>query len=247
MHIINSRQNQEIISAASLHQKKHRDQQRQFLAEGLRTCLTLIAKMQLVRLYATQDGSAQLQAHGYTSTVTLVSQPVMEKLSAATTPSGIVGVFAIPQEPSWTRVQSGIVLANVSDPGNMGSLIRSCAAFGGHSVIVIDGVDVWHPKVVQASAGTHGFVDIITTTWENLLQNKPTTTTLVALVAKDGIPLTTFKRQKDTLLVIGNEAHGIPNEWIQQCTHRVTIAMPGKTESLNAAIAGSIALYALMF
>ena len=110
-------------------------------------------------------------------------------------------------------------------------------------VVVIGGADPYHPKVVQASAGTLGKLTITTSSWEELVKKaEEQKVSLCALVVKDG---SNFKEIsfKNTLLVLGNEAEGLPAHYIAACDQRLTLAMPGGIESLNAAIAGSIALY----
>ena len=244
MKIISSRQNPEIIDVTRLKQKKYRDQQKQFYAEGIRTCSTLVQSgIRPIMVYVTERGHQEYEQYRLKTAVTLVTDAVMEKLSDAQEPSGILAVFAKPEEPLWENTSSGMVLAEVSDPGNVGTLIRSCAAFNAQSVIIIGGADVWHPKVVQASAGTHGYVAIISTTWSELMAYKSPTSALLALVSADGIAIDVYKRPDYAFLVVGNEARGLPEAWVAQCDERVTIAMPGKIESLNAAVAGSIALY----
>jgi RNA methyltransferase, TrmH family len=123
----------------------------------------------------------------------------------------------------------------------MGTLIRSCAAMNYKTVVCIKGTDPWSPKVVQASAGTIGMVNIFQVTWDELIQNKQNLN-LCALVVSGGNKPQDIDLS-NTLLVVGSEAHGIPDEWLGQCEQKLTLPMPGKTESLNAAVAGSIALY----
>lgn len=84
--------------------------------------------------------------------------------------------------------------------------------------------------------------------WEELIaQARREQLTLTALVVDSGKSLLELAPNPKRLLVVGNEAHGIPAEWLAACTEQATLPMPGKTESLNAAIAGSIALYYLYF
>jgi TrmH family RNA methyltransferase len=244
MKSITSRTNTEIIKNAQLHHGKYRKERKQFLAEGLRVCSTLLQTpaIPLVTLYATEKGYDLLRQEGIHYPVTLVTDQVMAKLSTATTPSGIVGIFSMPHQAPSATLQAGIVLAQITDPGNMGSLIRTCVAFGVRSVIIIEGVDVWSPKVVQASAGTLGRINIFHYSWAQLMAEKPTHLQLTALVARNGQSLQSINH-REQLLVLGNEAHGIPDAWLQQCDHQVTIPMTAATESLNAAIAGAIAVY----
>ena len=122
----------------------------------------------------------------------------------------------------------------------MGTLIRTCAAFDKHSVVVVEGCDPYSPKVIQSSAGTIAQVTIFQWSWQELLEHKGSIE-LICLVPEGGsIP---YKiNVPECLIVIGSEAHGIPEEWIASCQYKTTIPMPGGTESLNAAVAGAIAL-----
>jgi TrmH family RNA methyltransferase len=139
------------------------------------------------------------------------------------------------------QLTTGIVLAQISDPGNMGTLIRTAAAMNKKTVVCVETVDPWNPKVVQATAGALGSVSLFCMTWDELLRSKKNIP-LCALVAQDGKMPDTINL-KDALIVVGNEGAGIPDAWIAQCDEKITLPMPGKCESLNAAVAGSIALY----
>lgn len=173
--------------------------------------------------------------------IILVTDTVMEKISSASTPSGILCVLPTPKQPAIDKLSSGIVLAGVSDPGNMGTLVRTCAAMGFKSIVLVDCTDIFSPKVIQSSAGEIGKVNIFNFTWAELLEAKKNLK-LIALVACDGQSPNEINFT-DSLLVIGSEAHGIPEQWIENCEEKLTLPMPGQTESLNAAIAGSIAMY----
>lgn len=243
MNIITSRQNAEIKAVAGLQQAKQRKKENKFLAEGIRTIETLITTYTPIKLYMTQtffDQQAWHNRRELQHISTIVTPEVMDKMSTAQTPSGIVGVFAIPSVPA-TPLTKGIVLVNMNNPGNVGTLIRTAAAIGTKTVIVVDGVDPWHPKVIQATAGTIAYVNIYEYTWQQLLQHKKQLK-LCALVVKDG-QSPEILEQNDILLVVGNEAQGIPEAYIAACELTCTLAMPGNIESLNASIAGSIALY----
>ena len=163
----------------------------------------------------------------------------MKKLSQASTPSGILGIFEIPEKSE--KLTSGIVLAQISDPGNMGTLIRTAAAMDLKTVVIVEGADPWSFKVVQSTAGNIAMVNVFQWNWDKLLQKKKGFN-LIALVVKNGKIL---KKEENFLLVVGSEAHGIPKKWINDCNQLVTLDMPGKIESLNASIAGAIAMYLL--
>jgi RNA methyltransferase, TrmH family len=241
MKYISSRTNQLVKDVVSLHTRKGRTELKQFIAQGLRTCEMLVKDYMLVTCYVTDSISVQDIPFIPNHKIIDVTHEVMEKMSTAESPSGILCVFEIPQTPALTNLESSVILHGISDPGNMGTLIRTAAALGIKQVICIETADVWSPKVVQASVGTIGLVSIIETNWATVQQHKKDHM-LCALVVKDG------KSPKEidfarTALVIGNEAHGLPEDIIAACDVHCTLPMPGNTESLNAAVAGSIALY----
>lgn len=242
MKTITSRQNEEIKQVSALHSPKGREEQRKFIAEGIRAISTFIDNgFKPVELYVTQPNVKHAQNLTTNHFITLVEDHVMEKLSTLTTPSGFVGVFEIPKQEPLSALTGGLVMTKIADPGNMGSLIRSCAAFGVKTVVTIEGADVWSPKVVQASAGTLALVNVFETNWKDLMRYKKDLK-LCALVV-DGGKKPAHTTLDNTLLVVGNEAQGIPQEWVAECEETMTISMPGQVESLNAAVAGSIALY----
>lgn len=213
-----------------------------FLAEGIRTIISFIeAGYKPVELYIADKKPylvSQIPSH---VPFDRISESQMESISASTTPSGILAIFKIPANPNPSILSAGLVLAQVSDPGNMGTLIRSAAAFDYQSVVIIEGCDPYSPKVVQSTAGSLAHVTLFSWTWEELFENKKDLS-LCALVARDGKNPDEIDLKK-SLLVVGNEAHGIPENWIQDCDTLLTLPMAGKVESLNAAVAGSIALF----
>lgn len=243
MFSITSRTNPLVKEIVRLHKTKHRAQEQLFIAEGVRTIATLIdSGIKVEYLACTTDNYDEIQALSPDSPAHCVGEDVMQKISTAVKPSGFLGVFNIPESPSFDDITPGLVCADLTNPGNLGTLIRTAAACNTKTVVCIDGCDPWNPKVVQASAGTIGLVKIIRMTWEQLQEHKKDIP-LCALVAQNGDHPKEINTTQ-SLLVIGNEAHGLSDEWIADCAQHLTLPMPGTTESLNAAVAGSIALYA---
>jgi len=252
MKSILSLQNELIKQVKSLHNSKGRQEHGLFIAEGLRNIESLIAGKSILKyLFYTENSSDLLEpaaaiiSEKYPEApLILIGPEVMHKISTAESPAGFLAVFAIPNVDQ-VDLTPGVVLAQIADPGNMGTLIRTAAAMGYETVVVVEGCDPWNPKVVQASAGTIGDVNIFKLTWQELETQKKALK-LCALVVKEG------QNPKDldfshSLIVVGNEAHGLPDEWIANCEQQMTIPMPGNTESLNAAMAGGIALYLSKF
>lgn len=240
MVTITSAQNPEIKHVVKLHARKYRYVYNHCIIEGIRAIETALSGgMQLITLFTTKEYLTQALSLVPEQSIVLVSEPLMQKISTASTASGLLGVFAIPQPKQ--PLTAGLVLAQISDPGNMGTLIRTAAACSVKSVVVVEGVDPWSPKVLQASVGTIALVSLFQLDWQTLLENKHNLK-LYALVVKDGVSINTISAT-NSLLVVGNEAHGIPVAWQETCDQLVSLPMPGGTESLNAAVAGSLALY----
>lgn len=238
METITSTQNNLVKEIAKLQTSKGRKELGQFVVEGLRACTTFI-KNGYTPLYLFITEKIDSPKFDETETV-LVTEQVMKKMSSASAPSGILAVFEIPANPSKELISAGLVMANVSDPGNMGTLIRSAAAFGYKTVVVVEGCDPYSPKVIQASAGSLPSVNMFIWSWKELIEAKQNLV-LIALDAHGNKkPAEVYGNQN--LFVVGNEAHGINPAWLKDCDKKVSLPMPGKTESLNAAVAGSLIL-----
>ncbi|HTM06086.1 MAG TPA: RNA methyltransferase [Patescibacteria group bacterium] len=243
---IHSVNNPLIKKITLLKQSKHRKDSNLFMAEGIRTVTTLTnSSLTLEYLFITDEHEQMAPSLAQsTTTVVLSTNTVLAKISNSSTPAGLIAIF---KQPTYSLDQfkaPGIVLAQISDPGNMGTLIRSAAAFNAKTVVIVEGVDPWSPKVVQASAGSIGMVHLFSLSWDKLTKLcKERNIILNALVVNGN---TTQSNNQNQLLVVGNEGHGLPIEWQKDCQLHTTIVMPGKTESLNAAVAGSIALHELL-
>lgn len=227
----------------ALHEQKGRKSAGLFIAEGTRTVSTFIkAGWHPVHLFASAGHEEFVLGLDPSIPSTLVSEITMTRMSASSTPSGVLALFKIPANPSAKNLSSGIVLAGIADPGNMGTLIRSCAAFGYSSVVTIESCDPFSPKVIQSTTGALTQVNLFRWNWQTLIEQKKDIS-LCALVQQGGVSPDQLSRKKPTLFVIGNEAHGIKQSWLNDCTTTATLTMQEQVESLNAAVAGSIALY----
>lgn len=227
-----------------LEEKKKRKELGLFKAEGRRTVQTLLkSSLKCKFLLATQENVDILHEFPELKERFLMSDSVAQKISDATSPSGICAVFNIPSTQLPEHLEAGLVLAQVSDPGNMGTLIRTSIAMGFKQIICVESTDPYSPKVVASTAGTLGLASIVQCSWQELTKH-PQRPSMCALIVSGGASPASLTT-KNLLLVIGNEAKGLPEAWEQECALKLTLPMPGNTESLNAAIAGSIALYEL--
>lgn len=241
---VRSTDNLLVKELAKLHDAKHRSEAGTFLVEGRRAidgCLQggWSPRVILIREDLEVPGS-------WPQTVTgLIGDKVAERLSQATTPSGYLAAFAVPVAPPLNIAEGGLVLCGLSDPGNVGTLLRCAAAFAIRQVVLVGGCDPLNHKVVQAAAGTLPKLALhrwgAGSTPKQLSGGAP----LCALVVRGGAPPEDFVLGP-RWLVVGGEADGLTNEWLGTCSERLTLPMPGHAESLNAAMAGAIACYLLL-
>ena len=166
------------------------------------------------------------------------------EISELKTPSGIMALIEIPK-PEIPAVQShfSLLLEDIQDPGNLGSILRSAAAAGCDSVFLSPGcADAWSPKVLRAAMGGHFALRI------HESQNLPVVAglfagTLVAASLQATHSLYDCDLRDSVAFMVGNEGAGLSAAMLDLATHKVTIPMPGKVESLNAAAAAAICLF----
>ncbi len=249
MKIITSLQNP-LIKELKKHQSAHTRKKEVPLifVEGKRACEPFLhsSHFTLHTLLCTQEMVAWADEQKVSDDLIVqTSTEIIKTLSTATSPSGLIGIFAPIQPKADTPLGTALVLAELQDPGNVGTLLRTATAFG-IECIMLGGVSPYHPKVIQSSAGALAHAKIRLMSWQELLKKaQHDSADLIALVPEGGVPLrdlpTSSKRSQ--LIIVGNEAHGIPEQWIKESMHQATIPIQDSTESLNAAIAGAIALY----
>lgn len=194
-------------------------------------------------VYSSNAAVRSLEAAG--TPTFLLDERSAAGLSEVETPTGILAVAAVRSfDPAQLFDRDGLVLvlADVGDPANAGALLRSAEAFGATAAAFGDrGVDPFHPKVVRASMGSVFRLRVGRIAPPALAEAAERGFAAVGLRA-GGEDLSRAVWPLRTALVIGNERHGL-GRWEQACEQFLGIAMGAKTESLNAAIAGSIAMY----
>jgi TrmH family RNA methyltransferase len=169
----------------------------------------------------------------------------LESLADTVTPQGVIAVFRVPEaslDGGAGRVV--LVLDRVRDPGNAGTLLRSADASGVvGTVAFIDSVDPFAPKVVRAGMGAHFRLNIVDhQQWEALRPRIGARPVYLAAASGDRA-YDQVDWTGDSVLVVGGEAEGAGRGAAASATARVSIPMSGPTESLNAAMAGTIILF----
>jgi RNA methyltransferase, TrmH family len=225
---------------SSLHQKKQRILHQLFIAEGIKGVQELLdARFELDHLYTTQN-DFETVSNDLKSTV---SEAELKKISALATPNTCLAVFKIPKEKKI--VSSGLIVAldDVRDPGNLGTILRLCDWFGIQELICSkETVDVFNPKVVQATMGSIARVHV---SYVDLNAFLSTTSLPIFGTFMTGDSIYKAKLPQEGIIVMGNEANGISAELEKIIKNRLTIPRFGtlqKTESLNVATATAIVL-----
>jgi 23S rRNA (uridine2479-2'-O)-methyltransferase len=180
---------------------------------------------------------------------------LFEKLSGKDDPSELLAIVAMrPDSGERIPVRAGVVAVVVDrpgSPGNLGTLIRSCDAFGVSGVIVTGhGVDVYDPVVIRASVGSFFAVPCIAlpshrevAEWVETGRRTFPALRVVGTSAHASVQLREFDWPSEVVVVIGNETSGLSHAWRELCDDLVSIPMHGTATSLNAAVAASIVLY----
>ena len=191
--------------------------------------------------------AARASEHGVA--VQLVGPKVIGAISDSSTPQGCVAIARSPLA-GWEalRPTNGLclVLAGLSDPGNLGTLLRTAAAAAADAVILTRGtVDVLNPKTVRAAAAALFEVVCIADVEmaDAVGQLHPLGYRMVGTSADAADPIYASDLTEPCALVLGNEAWGLPSEYAAHLDGRVSIPMPGAVESLNVAIAGGVILF----
>jgi TrmH family RNA methyltransferase len=223
----------------SLKLKKNRIKHNLFVAEGDKTILELItAGFNINSLY-----SINRQIDGVKNSVIQLSKPELNKISNLSNPKNSLGVFEIPKPKKINYNKLIIGLDNISDPGNLGTIIRLCDWFGVEDLICsFDTVDCYNPKVIQASMGSISRVNITYLDLQKTLENNSLKTYGTYM---QGDSIFEIDEIKNGVILFGNEANGINPNLSKFVDKRLSIPRFGKlkkTESLNVANALSIVL-----
>lgn len=224
----------------SLQQKKYRKQHQLFFAEGVKCIHELIdANYEIHSVFTTQNDFTSISK----DKIHTISTTELKKISALTTPNTCLAIFSIPKP--LTINNSGLILAldSIRDPGNFGTIIRLCDWFGISTLLCSEEtVDLYNPKVVQATMGSLSRVNVSYVDLEKYLSETklPIFGTFMngKSIYKETLP-------KEGIIVMGNEANGISKAIGNIVTERITIPRFGnlqQTESLNVATATAIIL-----
>ena len=266
--IITSRNNPTVKLAASLKDKKARDKEGLFIAEGEKLTYEAIeASLPIVRIFVCESKSEKIleklklfseRGLAPEAAVQVLEDGVFEKISTENAPQGVISVIKhldffrqldiiYKEEFSQKACGRSIVLSSVRDPGNLGSAIRSAVAFGvEHIILSSDCADIYNPKTVRGAMGSLFRVKVtrvgdLKKYIEAMRLNGRRVYS--AELSESAKPLGEISLSKWDAVIIGNEGHGVSKEISEASDGGIYIPISSKTESLNAAVAAAIFMW----
>lgn len=234
----------EIKLIRSLQEKKGREASRLFLVEGVKMVEELFcqSKYRIESVFYTVDyqGKIPHDVHAYA-----VSETELERISGLISPNKILALVKYPPRfiPDWKNEQLVLVLDEVRDPGNLGTILRTADWFGVKTVIASEtSVDLYNPKVIQASMGAVFRINYLQDNLINVMSELQEHSFKIYGADLKGKDLYQVELAAHSAIVMGSESHGLTPGVKQMLSEIVTIPRFGKTESLNVAMAAGIIL-----
>ena len=239
--MITSRQNGLVKKIRALRDKKYRDEFSEYVVEGAKSvCEAASCGAELVIIAATVKGAELVRDLNFPTEI--LSDDVFKSVSEEVSPQGVLAIVKKPVTSADEVAEKCVLLDGVSDPSNVGAIIRSAAAFGYNTVLIADGADAYASKAVRASMGGIFRVKVLFGTRAEMLE-KVKVPFIVADM--DGEELNAAQVPEKHCIVIGNEAHGVSELLRARAEYTVAIPMQNGMESLNAAVSAGIIMYAL--
>lgn len=243
----------------SLRDKKHRKRAGQFLVEGLRLLEDARASGRVPQTLVMAEGrehpllerlEADVMAAG--GEVIATTPDILSKITGKENAQAVAGVFD-EWDTGLARLDRGsapiwLAAQALRDPGNLGTMLRTCDAVGAGGLILIDDcADPFSAEAVRASMGAVFTVGLAQARWEDFLAwLRGGDGQLVAASLRDAVPYRGAPYQAPCFILVGNESQGLPEDYELACDLRVTMPMKGRADSLNAAVAGAVLAYEVL-
>jgi len=214
--------------------------------EGEHLCAALRARggaaLQALVSEPAWDDPALRELAGWAERVSIVPPALFAGISGLESPAGLGFVMALPPAPAIDASAASVVLDRVQDAGNVGSILRSAAAFGARQVLALKGTAaLWSPKVLRAGMGAHFGLRLVEGLEEAALE--ALTLPLVATSPHAAAALPQAALPRPCAWVLGHEGQGVSATLLARCALQVRIPQPGGEESLNVAAAAAVCLY----
>lgn len=237
MEVIQSLQNSKVKEWVRLHNKKDRDQKKQFLIEG-EHLLEEALKAGCVETIITDEDRPETDVP-----VIRVTDGIMKKISGNVSAVHVIGVCRM-QEPEVRNNSRLLILDGLQDPGNVGTLIRTAVSFGFDGVYLSpDSCDLYNEKTIRSTQGALFYIPVIRTGLSDLVtQLQKEGVTVIASALDASVNMEDIAPIEKMAFVVGHEGRGVSKEIQRKADQRLRIEMDG-FESLNAAVAGGIMMY----
>ncbi len=251
MQVISSKENDIIKHIRKLSEKKYRDEKKQYIIEGIKIVEEAIQeKAQIEQIILCEENIKEIPKEIMSKIEKYrcihVAEKIYKTLTQVVNPQGII---AIVKKREKTEIKYDediiVVLEDIQDPGNLGTILRTVDSIGLKQIIVSRGTaDVYNPKVVRSTMGAIFRVNIIER--ENIMEaikemkNNQYQLVVTSLQTKNEIYDINYNKK---IIVMGNEAKGVSKEIQDMADEKIKIPMFGKTESLNVSIATGVVLY----
>jgi len=236
--------NNELKIYASLKQKKNRLEHGLFLVEGYKTIEELLkSDLEVVKILGSEKALQQLvsRTQEYTEQV---NSKTLQRISNMKTASDLIAVVRLPKPQSPDLMGQTILIDEIQDPGNLGTIIRTAHWFGFKQIICSeDSVDLYNWKVIQASMGAVFKLKVSYANLEQIIPNFQQKSLRVLGTFMEGESIYDFSFTKNDIFVLGNEGKGISEKIEKLIDQKITIPnfiQDNKTESLNISIAGAV-------
>lgn len=235
--MITSASNNTIKALIKLKQKKYRDETGYYLVEGEHLVEEAMKAKQVECLISTKDITSDLP-------IVIVSNEVMSKLSFTKSPQSIMAKCKIKKEKKLIDGKRYLILDDLQDPGNIGTLIRTALAFSIDQVILSNNcVDLYNDKLLRSMQGANFHISCIYDDLKTVISTlKKNNVKIIGSALENGQDIKQIKISEKMAFVVGNEGNGMNKDILQECDYVGYIPI-NTIESLNVAIAGSIMMY----
>lgn len=240
MEIIKSLDNKRVKKFTKLLQKKYREEEQKFLIVGDHLVSEAYKVNNLLEVIKTEDNNICLDVP-----TTYVTYDIIKKISGMSNPQSIIGVCrTLPPGNIGNKV---LMLDDIQDPGNLGTIIRSAVAFNIDTIVISSHtVDLYNDKAIRASEGMIFNINIIKKELiPYIAELKNNNYKIYGTNVNGGKLVDDLELPDKYVIIVGNEGNGVKEEILTQCDEYFYVPMNAKCESLNVGVATSIILYEL--
>ena len=240
--MISSLDNEKIKKLVKLQMKKYRDLYKEYVIEGEHLIGEANKVNSIIEVFVVEGYEYNIDCP-----VTVVSRNVMKKISTMDTPSNVIALCKKVINKNIGR--KILLLDEIQDPGNLGTIIRSSVAFGIDTIILSENtVDLYNPKVLRGTQGMYNFINIFSMNSKSAIEDiKSRGIKVYGTNVINGVDVKSLSDEDkySFCLIVGNEGNGVREEVLELCDKNLYIKMNENVESLNVGVACSILLYEL--